>query len=80
MRTSCSYLIHRFSVLPAISLTDGIIHVNIREGSFRSDSFKDFILGLLDNMQPYPAANSVIVMDNCKIHKREDIIEAIIER
>jgi len=70
----------RFSVLPAISLTDGIIHCNIREGTFRSDSFKAFILGLLDHMQPFPANNSVIVMDNCKIHKREDILEAIYER
>lgn len=32
-----------------------------------------FIEGLLNNMQPYPARNSVIVMDNCKIHKHPDI-------
>jgi hypothetical protein len=72
---SCSY-----SVLPALSLNDGIIHCKIREGTFRSDSFKEFILGLLDQMQPYPAPNSVIVMDNCKIHKREDILQAILDR
>lgn len=73
-------LLLSFSVLPAISLHDGIIYCKIREGAFRSDSFKEFILGLLDVMQPYPAPNSVIVMDNCKIHKREDILEAITER
>jgi len=70
----------RFSVLPAISLHEGIIHCNIREGAFKSDSFKDFILGLLDQMRPFPESNSVIVMDNCKIHKREDILEAITAR
>lgn len=73
-------LLTSFSVLPAISLNDGILFCKIREGAFRSDSFKDFILGLLDNMQPYPGPNSVIVMDNCKIHKREDILQAISER
>lgn len=73
-------IISSFSVLPALSLTSGIIHCNIREGSFRTESFKAFILGLLDTMQPYPAPNSVIVMDNCKIHKREDILEAIYAR
>jgi len=67
----------RYSVLPALSLNNGIIHCKIRQGSFKSDSFKDFILGLLDQMNPFPESNSVIVMDNCKIHKREDILEAI---
>jgi len=70
----------RFSVLPALSLDQGIIHCKIVEGAFRSDSFKEFILGLLDQMEPFPARNSVIVMDNCKIHKRADILEAIREQ
>ena len=31
-------------------------------------------------MQPYPAPNSVIVMDNCRIHKAPEIQEMIEER
>jgi len=37
------------------------------------ETFTEFIEGLLDRMQPFPAANSVIVMDNCQIHKHPNI-------
>jgi hypothetical protein len=70
----------RFSVLPALSLTEGIMHCDIIEGAFDSSSFLVFIERLLDRMQPYPAPNSVIVMDNCRIHKSEDILELIESR
>jgi hypothetical protein len=70
----------RFSVLPALSLNDGILHCDIVEGSFDSQLFYQFIERLLDQMQPYPAANSVIVMDNCRIHKHTDILELIEQR
>jgi len=70
----------RFSVLPALSLRDGILHCSVVEGSFCTDSFMTFIQRLLDNMEPYPAPNSVIVMDNCQIHKHPDIIELIESR
>ncbi|KAF8594905.1 hypothetical protein BDV93DRAFT_458101, partial [Ceratobasidium sp. AG-I] len=66
-------------ILPALSL-DGIIHVEIREGSFTAQTFYEFIEGLLAFMQPYPAANSVILMDNCQIHKHPEILELITER
>ena len=70
-------LLSRFSVLPALSLDDGIIHCDIVEGSFCKETFYSFVAGLLDNMQPYPAPNSVVVMDNCRIHKHPDIIDLI---
>ena len=68
---------HRFSVLPAISL-DGILTVKIVEGSYDSDSFARFIDGLLYHMNPFPGPNSVIIMDNCRIHK-SDLVREIIE-
>jgi len=69
----------RYSILPALSLS-GFLHVKVREGSFTTSSFEEFIDDLLDEMQPYPGPNSVIVMDNCRIHKAPSIIQMIEER
>jgi hypothetical protein len=76
----CSLCVLRFSVLPALSLNEGILDVDIVEGSFDTQLFKQFIERVLDQMEPYPAPNSVIVMDNCQIHKHPSIIELIHER
>ncbi|KAF8240476.1 hypothetical protein L208DRAFT_1232809, partial [Tricholoma matsutake] len=65
----------RYSLLPALSL-NGIIHAKIVEGSFTTTLFHDFIEGLLDCMQPFPAPNCVIVMDNARIHKTFIPLEA----
>jgi transposase len=54
-----------------------MLYANIVEGSFNTFLFEDFIKGLLDQMQPYPAPNSVIVMENCCIHKSPKIREII---
>jgi len=69
----------RYSVLPAL-LLDGILYVKIVEGSFTYDLFGEFIDGLLDQMNPYPGLNSVIVMDNCCVHKSPHTLERIIDR
>jgi len=63
---------HRYSVLLAICL-DGIIWLKIVEGSFTLESFTNFIKGLLLQMNNFPVPNSVIMMDNCCIHKGEHI-------
>jgi hypothetical protein len=65
---------NRYSVLPALSL-DGILHVNIIEGKY--DSFAEFIEGLLVQMNPFPGSYSVIVMDNCQIHKSDLVLDMI---
>jgi len=69
----------RYSILPALSL-DGILALEIAEGSFTKLTFAGFIDGLLEHMNPFPEPNSVIVMDNCRIHKSELIQEMIHER
>ncbi|KAF8161876.1 hypothetical protein BJ912DRAFT_865241, partial [Pholiota molesta] len=66
-------------LLPALSL-DGIIALDIVEGSYNKRRFAHFISGLLDQMNPFPLPNSVIVMDNCRIHKDPVILEMIIAR
>ena len=78
---SCHFsMLSRFSVLPAISLESGILHCDIIQGSFCTATFSEFIRTLLDNMKPFPASNSVIVLDNCRIHKHPDIQEMIKNR
>ncbi len=52
----------------------------IIEGSYDTESFMQFIKDLLTKMQPFPAPNSVIIMDNCKIHKALEIRELIESR
>lgn len=57
-----------------------MIECTIIEGSFNTELFTEFIEDLLDKMQPFPARNSVIVMDNCKIHKAPEIRELVVSR
>ena len=42
--------------------------------------FKRFVDHLLSKMEPFPGHNSVIVMDNCSIHKHLRIQDMIRER
>ena len=66
-------------MLPALSL-DGIIALDIVEGSYNTRLFAHFINGLLDQMRPFPLPNSVIVMDNCRIHNDPFILDMITSR
>ena len=66
----------RYSVLPAISL-DGMLECVIIEGLFNANSFAAFVDSLLDSMQPWPARNSVVIMDNCSIHKSDEVRQLI---
>jgi hypothetical protein len=54
-----------------------LITVSIIEGLVSTNSFTDFIDSLLDKMNLLPGMNSVIVMDNCCIHKADTIRERI---
>ena len=67
-----SHILYRYSILPALSL-GGILHLDVLDRSYTSQLFNEFIDGLLDNMNPFPAPNSVIVMDNASIHKSEEL-------
>ena len=59
---------------------NGVIYSKIVEGSFTARRFYDFIDGLLDHMQPFPLPNSVIVMDNARIHKDPRVLDLILAR
>lgn len=72
-------ILHRYSILPAISL-DGIIHLKVIDHAFNGHEFANFVWGVLDQMQPWPLPNSVLVMDNVHIHKVPDIWEMVEEQ
>ncbi|KEP50069.1 DDE family endonuclease, partial [Rhizoctonia solani 123E] len=62
----------RYTLLPALSL-DGVLHLDIFCCSVNSDLFDLFIMRLLDQMNPWPQRNSVIILDNASIHKSANI-------
>ena len=70
----------RYSVLPALSLEEGVLHCDVIKGAFDTAAFYKFIERTLEQMQPFPSTNSVIVMDNCKIHKHPEIVNLIESR
>jgi hypothetical protein len=78
MYSCCSY-----SVLPALSLS-GVLHVKVVEGAFNMETFNEFIAELLTRMTPFNLEtrppNSVIVLDNCRIHKDPAMIQMVLDR
>jgi hypothetical protein len=74
-----SFVCVRYSVLSAISY-DGVLHANIVEGSFNAITFRQFIHGLLDRMNPFPGPNSVILLDNASIHHSRETLDMITDQ
>ncbi|PKB97738.1 hypothetical protein RhiirA5_246943, partial [Rhizophagus irregularis] len=67
----------RYTILPALSL-DGIIALDIMEGSCNKERFRNFILAkVLPNMNAFPQQNNVLVMDNAQIHHDEYLVNFI---
>ncbi|KAI0338145.1 hypothetical protein BDW22DRAFT_1313080, partial [Trametopsis cervina] len=54
-------------VLPAISL-DGVLHLDVLTSSWNGAAILRFVNTLLQNMNPFPQKNSVIIMDNASPH------------
>ncbi|GBC10608.1 hypothetical protein RclHR1_09770011 [Rhizophagus clarus] len=67
----------QYTILPAL-LLQGIIAVDIMEGSYTKKRFKEFIiLNVVPQMNAYPSEYSVLVLDNARIHHDKDLIEYI---
>jgi hypothetical protein len=47
---------------------DGILYSHIKIGGYDGDEFMEYLDGLTAEMNPYPAPQSVLVIDNCRIH------------
>ena len=79
IKNSAVILLLSYSILPAISL-DGVIHLEVIDHAFTGHEFANFVQGVLNQMQPWPLPNSVLVMDNARIHKVPGIREMVEER
>ncbi|KZP21878.1 hypothetical protein FIBSPDRAFT_687136, partial [Athelia psychrophila] len=66
----------RYSIVAAISV-DGYVGTRIVSGSLDSAEFFDFIVEDLPHMNPYPQDRSVLILDNCSIHKSEALREVV---
>ncbi|KAI4293795.1 hypothetical protein K523DRAFT_218719, partial [Schizophyllum commune Tattone D] len=70
----------RFSILPALTVDEGYIACRVVEGAVDGEEFYDFVLEeVLSQMNPWPQPHSVLVMDNCAIHKSDAVRQAVEE-
>ena len=75
-------LLHRGKRISAVAAicTDGLVALELNDGTFNGEKFKDFILGtLIPQMQQFDGSSkrSVLVMDNCSIHHTMDVQEVL---
>ena len=64
----------QYTILPAL-IIEGFVTIDVFEGSCDRKKFIDFILGqVVPIMNPYPGDNSIIVMDNARIHHDYELI------
>ncbi|KAL4258543.1 Transposase IS630-like protein [Pleurotus pulmonarius] len=67
----------RYSLVAAMGL-EGYLATRVVEGSVDGDEFMDFIINeVLPKMNRFPLPNSVLIMDNCAIHKSSILRELI---
>ncbi|KIM59563.1 hypothetical protein SCLCIDRAFT_38445, partial [Scleroderma citrinum Foug A] len=67
----------RYSLCAAMS-TDGYIAAHVVEGSFNAEQFYQFIVEeVLPQMNMFPAERSVLVLDNCRIHHNDALVELL---
>ncbi|KAJ3843978.1 hypothetical protein F5878DRAFT_526676 [Lentinula raphanica] len=68
---------NRYSFVAALGL-DGYAAMRVVPGSVDSGEFWDFVVDdVLPTMNPFPGDRSVIIMDNCRIHKSETLRELV---
>ena len=69
----------RYHILPTYA-QDGIILSRIFQGSTDASVFEDFIEELLHHCGRYPAAKSILVMDNASFHRSQRVKEMCLQR
>ncbi|KAG2737687.1 hypothetical protein P692DRAFT_201661930, partial [Suillus brevipes Sb2] len=67
----------RYSLCAAMTI-DGYLATRVVEGSFDAQEFYDFVLeDVLPHMNPYPEEQSVLVLDNCRIHHNQELVDLV---
>ncbi|CAB5362094.1 unnamed protein product [Rhizophagus irregularis] len=62
--------------LHKIAKEHGIIAVDIMEGGCTKEKFKEFVISqVLPQMNSYPQARSVLILDNARIHHDDGLLE-----
>jgi len=68
----------RYSALGPFVLDDGFLDSFVIEGGFDNESF---LIALhqcvIPYLNPYPQERSVLVMDNCRIHRQHEVAQAV---
>jgi hypothetical protein len=59
---------------------NGIIYSHIKLGGYDGDEFLYFLEGLVERMNPFSGPESVLVIDNCRIHHVPGVQELCDER
>ncbi|KIJ06059.1 hypothetical protein PAXINDRAFT_92561, partial [Paxillus involutus ATCC 200175] len=74
----CDVFAHgdHYSLCAALTV-DGYLAARAIEGSYDTEEFYDFIAEELPHMNPYPQGCSVLVLDNCRIHHNEDLVDLV---
>ncbi|KAG9104125.1 hypothetical protein FRC06_005242 [Ceratobasidium sp. 370] len=57
--------------------SSGMLALRVVKGSFTAETYRDFIELTLAFMNPYPGPNSVLVMDNARIHHNQETLDMI---
>jgi hypothetical protein len=77
------YFLHRgvnHSILGPFVLDGGFLDLSIVEGAFDTDSFWAALnVSVFPHMRPFPEPHSVLVLDNCPIHKQARIVDRVSE-
>jgi hypothetical protein len=55
----------------------GVLYLDVITGAWDGVQFCDYLDVLLDQMNPFPQPNSVLIMDNASIHKFQGIREMV---
>ncbi|KAI6104989.1 hypothetical protein EDD16DRAFT_1492142, partial [Pisolithus croceorrhizus] len=59
-------------ILPALSL-NRIIALDVYTESLTADKFNEFVIHVLDQMNPFPMLDSVLVMDNASFYHSAEL-------
>jgi DDE superfamily endonuclease len=61
----------KWSILPLYTM-DGYIAWEILKGSYNTEEFNEFVKNqVIPRTTPFPGPRSVLIMDNCRIHRND---------